>query len=749
MGKRVSLSLVLAGIFGIGAIFAQPSIVIMDKGTGSSLPNAHICFESLDKEHTSYCLSDKNGKLVNNIEKRSLISVSFVGYQTLLDTIDPGESVKFYLLPSFYDVEEVVVTAQFSPKRLDQSIYKVKVIGNSIVEKKGATNLSELISNELNFSPVRDAALGSSVRIQGLGGEHVKILVDGVPMVGRQNGILDLSQINVSSIDHIEIVEGPMSVVYGSNAMAGVINIITKENHRQSLTAGVEGYYETVGVYDFDGNFSLNSGRNSMGLSAGRYFFDGYSEVDTSRSKEWNPKLQYNIDAYYAYNVRDWKIKFSTSYFTEELRDVGDLNPDLNYEGAFDYYHFTRRWANTLDLIKKIGDKQNLKLTGAYSWYRKSKISYLNDLVNLEKTVIPTESANDTTTFHNYFSRGTYSNEEYEKISFQGGYEFNYETAISRRLEQTESIGDISGFLSLNYTPYKKLDIQPGLRYIYNFEYEAPLVYSFNIKWDPFHFLSLRGSYAKGFRAPSIKELYLDFQDINHNITGNPDLEAETGNNFNFWFDFIFGKGSHKYQLSNNFYYNEIENKIELLFDQNDPTAAIYFNVPAGSMISKGFSSNLTYNLHPRLTLNAGVFHNELSSIINTSEFTSNTDYAANLKYKNVKYRFELSVFYKYTDRYTRYVGSMDMETGEIYDVSLRYLDAYQNMDVTLSVPLLKDAVRLTTGVKNIFDNKSINSSGGGAVHSGGSGGSTLLNWGRTFFVKASYHFTKFKKQSP
>ncbi len=161
---------------------------------------------------------------------------------------------------------KLVVTAQFSPKRLDQSIYKVKVIDNSSVEKKGATNLSELISNELNFSPVRDAALGSSVRIQGLGGEHVKILVDGVPMVGRQNGILDLSQINVSSIDHIEIVEGPMSVVYGSNAMAGVINIITKENHRQSLTAGVEGYYETVGVYDFDANFLAEQGEEQYGL---------------------------------------------------------------------------------------------------------------------------------------------------------------------------------------------------------------------------------------------------------------------------------------------------------------------------------------------------------------------------------------------------------------------------------------------------------------------------------------------------
>ena len=199
----------------------------------------------------------------------------------------------------------------------------------------------------------------------------------------------------------------------------------------------------------------------------------------------------------------------------------------------------------------------------------------------------------------------------------------------------------------------------------------------------------------------------------------------------------------------NNIYYNKILNKIELLYDKEDPTAAIYFNVPAGAMISKGFSTDLTYKLHPRLTLNTGVFHNELSSIINTSEFTSNTDYASNLKYKNVKYRFELSLFYKYTDRYTRYVGSMDMETGEIYDVSLNYLDSYHNMDATISIPILKDAVRLTTGVKNIFNNKSITSSGGGAVHSGGSGGNTLLNWGRTFFLKASYQFINFKKQGP
>jgi len=311
-------------------------------------------------------------------------------------------------------------------------------------------------------------------------------------------------------------------------------------------------------------------------------------------------------------------------------------------------------------------------------------------------------------------------------------------------LEKIENIGDFSLFVSANILPVKKLHFQPGIRYIYNFNYKAPLVYSLNLKWDPIHFLGLRASYAKGFRAPSIKELYLDFQDINHNITGNPDLDAETGNNVNVWLDFKFDTGRNLFMLANNIYYNKINNKIELMFDPDDPTAATYFNAPAGSVISKGFSSNFTYTVYPRLTLTAGVFHNAISSIFNTNDYTRSTDFTSNLKYKNVSYGFELSVFYKYTDSKSRYVGSLDLETGEIQDVSLSYLDSYHNMDATLSIPFFKQSLRLTTGIKNIFNNHSIASSGGGGVHSGGGSDSSLLNWGRTFFIKLSYKFNKF-----
>jgi len=83
----------------------------------------------------------------------------------------------------------------------------------------------------------------------GLSGQYVKVLIDGVPLEGRSGtaNAVDLSQINVLSIDRIEIVEGPMSVNYGADALGGVINVITKKSTSQKLSAQVSLHEETVG----------------------------------------------------------------------------------------------------------------------------------------------------------------------------------------------------------------------------------------------------------------------------------------------------------------------------------------------------------------------------------------------------------------------------------------------------------------------------------------------------------------------
>ncbi|NJK87273.1 MAG: TonB-dependent receptor [Bacteroidales bacterium] len=96
----------------------------------------------------------------------------------------------------------------------------------------------------------------------------------------------------------------------------------------------------------------------------------------------------------------------------------------------------------------------------------------------------------------------------------------------------------------LMWSPASSLQIQPGLRIPYNSKYKAPLVYSLNLKFSPGKF-NLRASYARGFRTPSLKELYMEFIDQNHQVFGNDALKAETANNYNLSAGYLFGLNKH------------------------------------------------------------------------------------------------------------------------------------------------------------------------------------------------------------
>ena len=157
-----------------------------------------------------------------------MVKISCIGYTALTDTLASGKSYDLSLMPTVFSLDEVVVTGSFRPQRADKSIYNIKVVGQKKIEEQGANNLKDLLTNQVNLSITQDPALGSSLKIKGLTGNNVKILVDGVPVIGRMGGNIDLTQLNLYNIDHVEMVEGPMSVIYGSDALAGAINIITK-----------------------------------------------------------------------------------------------------------------------------------------------------------------------------------------------------------------------------------------------------------------------------------------------------------------------------------------------------------------------------------------------------------------------------------------------------------------------------------------------------------------------------------------
>ncbi|MBL4707249.1 MAG: TonB-dependent receptor plug domain-containing protein, partial [Flavobacteriales bacterium] len=231
--------------------FAQQITVINDENK-SPLIGATISL-SPSKHRSFYLSADENGqaKLKENqfaTQKFILIQVSFIGFETKSDTLFKGEDKIISLQPKNYLVEDVVVTAQYSPTSVEKSVHKVKVISRQKIENMVAVNLKDVLTNELNIRLSQDNILGSGMSLQGISGQNVKILIDGVPIIGRLDGQIDLNQINLNEVERIEIIEGPFSVNYGSNALAGTINIITKKEGEGKLAIGLNSYTENIGT---------------------------------------------------------------------------------------------------------------------------------------------------------------------------------------------------------------------------------------------------------------------------------------------------------------------------------------------------------------------------------------------------------------------------------------------------------------------------------------------------------------------
>ena len=162
------------------------------------------------------------------------------------------------------DLKDVVVTGQYGPQSLKNSVYNVRTISAEKIRLRGAVNLQQVLNTELGFRFSNDLTLGTTdVSLMGITGRNVKVLLDGVPMIDRSDTRESLNQIDINTIERIEIVEGPMSVVYGSDALAGEINIITKTAGKSlNITARVQ--EETVGkeynAFSDKGNHVQNLG---------------------------------------------------------------------------------------------------------------------------------------------------------------------------------------------------------------------------------------------------------------------------------------------------------------------------------------------------------------------------------------------------------------------------------------------------------------------------------------------------------
>lgn len=749
-----SLFFGLLSLLAVSAGYGQKAFIkVIDQKNHEPVPFAHVCFEGLKSGSPKYALTSLEGTVINDVRETTKIAISYVGYTTCSDTIEPGQSLEVQLRPKVLNMDEVVVTAQYTPERADKSIYRVEVINARQIEQKAATNMADLLKDQSTMRVTQDGVLGTSLRIQGMSGENVKFLQDGVPLIGRLNGNFDLNQINLFNVDHVEVIEGPMSVIYGSNALAGVVNIITRENRSSLLNATVNAYTESVGVYNFDGAVSVNHKKHGFSIDGGRNFFGGYSQADTSRSLTFKPRRQYFFDGYYTFTTNVLKVKLAGDYFNEMLLDAGPLLGPY-YETAFDNYFTTIRYSGRVDAAVKLPKNHFINLLVSWSAYDRIRKTVYKDLTTLTENVVPQSWAQDTTNIQNFIARGTFAkNNQEHKFNYQAGFDINVESGSGKKIaDYNQEIGDYAAFLSIKWDPVRAaqpvrtgvptrvvLSIQPGIRFIYNTNYDAPLVYALSAKWNIVEPVNLRFSYSRGFRAPSIKELYLVFIDVNHNVLGNPDLKAEKSNNFNLNLNWAHEKKKAAWSLDASGFYNFIENVI-LLAQTGNSLEYSYQNVSRYK--SAGGQIGLSYSFYPSFKLQLGFAETGITGSPDAGTpyqpFKWSTEVTCSPSYRFIKPDVTLSLYYKYS-------GAAPQLLLDDKVLNWGWVDPYNTMDFTASKGFWNSRIRLSAGVKNIFNTTTIPSTGGnGGAHSGG-GGSTNIGWGRTVFAKLSFQFNKYK----
>lgn len=738
----------------LGAL-AQLSVQVSDAHTAQAIEGAHV---SLFKENNYrvYAVTDLEGIARFNTNGVRVL-VEHVAYQNKEVKVSGKNQIHVFISPEKDELEEVVVTGKAKPVLASQSVRQIRVIDQARIQNQAAVNLKDLLTNDLNFRITEDGVLGSQLSLQGLSGAKIKILVDGVPVIGRLNGEIDLNQINLNDIERVEVVEGPMAVQYGTDAVAGTINLITKRKALAKPELDLNSYYESVGRYNFDGTMRFPLGKWFGTVSLGRNYFDGFDEDESTRNMQWDPKEQYFASAGLQRRFSKVLLRYRGDFFAEDITNrgavgstTGDYEPvdsgNWVYPHALDDHYKTYRINNAIYGDYYIQPERKLKAFFAYNYYRRVKKTLDRNLVTGEEIMQLGSDAQDTTVFGTWSSRMFYEHELVANIfSYQFGYDFNHERNVGQRIENGEKqITDVAVFAMGEYQPVKNLNIQPGLRYAYNSRFGAPLIASLAARYQLSGNWILRASYGQGFRAPTLKELYFQFVDVNHTIYGNEDLKAESSDNYQIGINYLKHYKNSSVDATLSGFFNDINNEIRLVQDiapneQYENGLYVNKNVAQTQTMGGNFTTKVIYkNLQTDLGVSIIGVKNELAFSDVAEQggyegFNFYPQYRFNVSYNFKKLGIRPSFFLNHTAERT----DLQSSGGQlVYNT----FSPYTMSDFSLQKHFWNKKINITIGAKNLFDVTTLNSRVAvtGGAHS--SGGAQLLSYGRTYFARLQIH---------
>ena len=490
-----------------------------------------------------------------------------------------------------FDLQEVVVTGTRTPKFLKDTPIQTRVITSKDIARVDATNVQDLLQQEMpgiEFSYAMNQQ--THLNFSGFGGQGVLFLVDGERLAGETMDDVDFTRLNMDNVERIEIVKGAASALYGSNATGGVINIITK-HATQPWTLNVNGRYAKHNELRYGASFGLNGKHWNNMLTANFNRMDNY-DVHSAP----NPVTRV-ISTIYGDKTMNFKEQLTWSpseklsltgragYFFRETTRTADL-PER-------YRDFT----GGLRLNWNISENDVLQANYAFDQYDKS------DYQKQRKLDIR-DYSNVQNTFRMLYNH-----------SFEGGdvltigadylHDYLYNTNLEGDVKKQDS-WDV--FAQYDWQITDKLEAVGAVRYDYFSDgKDSHVTPKLNLCYKPLRNLALRAGYGMGFRAPTLKEKYYNFDMSGIWIVeGNPDLKSEISHNFNLSAEYTKGH----YNFTASAYYNKVKNKLStsapyfksttdklpyLPYTNLDSYSVYGGEVGVQARWNNGFSSRITY----------------------------------------------------------------------------------------------------------------------------------------------------------
>ena len=450
----------------------------------------------------------------------------------------PGDSIY-----KCVEMEQVVVTGTRTPKLLANTPVLTKLITASDIAKADATNLRDLLQQVLpgvEFSYAMNQQV--HMNFSGFGGQSMLILVDGERLAGETMDDVDFSRLCMDNVDHIEIVKGAASALYGSNAAGGVINIITKNGIRPfalNLNARLGRHHEQR----YGLSWQQGAGRWSNLLTVNRNRSDNY---DVHNGDNPVTRIVATI-----YGDATWNFKEQLSYRPSEK---------LSLTGRAGYFYRQlvrtsetperyRDFSGGLRGIWKPDTHNSLDLSYAFDQYDKSDYQRITRLDIRDYSNVQ----NSLRLLYNH----TFGSDDVLSLGADYMHDYLFNTNLEDRTRRQDSF---DAFAQYDWNVSRQWEAVGALRYDYFSDGRiSRLTPKVSVRYQPVRNLNFRASYGMGFRAPTLKEKYYNFDMAGIWIVeGNPALKPEVSHNFNLSADY-----THRhYNFTLAAYYNRIRDKI-------------------------------------------------------------------------------------------------------------------------------------------------------------------------------------------